>query len=171
MAEEQGHYGSELYVREAKHRNQLEGIRYMFNHDMTVNTYGFNLMGRYESEDLIREIGTIISRTDSSFTNTIAHFTYLGSDHAPFLMEGISTFTPLCRYQPYHTYHTSADTQQYITPEMINSNIRTSAKMIYALANSPVLPAVQLNNEQLRQYLIDNQLQEELVVSGDWIWN
>ncbi|HHV04168.1 MAG: M28 family peptidase [Bacteroidales bacterium] len=171
MAEEQGHYGSELYVREARHRNRLDGIRYMFNHDMTVSTYGFNLMGRYESEDLIRETGMIIGRTDSFFTNVIAHFTYLGSDHAPFLMEGISTFTPLCRYETYHTYHTSADTPQYITPEMINSNVRTSAKMIYALANSPVLPATRLNDEQLRQYLIDNQLQEELVILGDWIWN
>ena len=171
MAEEQGHYGSELYVREARKRNLLEGIRYMFNHDMTVNTYGFNLMGHYESEDFFRQSGALIGRTDSAFTNTIEHVTYMGSDHAPFLMEGISTFTPLCRYQAFHTYHTSADGPQHITPEMINSNIRTSAMMVYALANSPTLPATRMSREQLRTYFIDNQLQEELVISGDWTWN
>ncbi len=171
MAEEQGHYGSELYVKEARKRNLLDGIRYMFNHDMTVNTYGFNLMGHYESEDFFRQAGMLISRTDSAFANTIEHITYMGSDHAPFLMEGISTFTPLCRYQTFHTYHTSEDGPQHITPEMINSNIRSSAMMVYALANALSLPASRMSREQLRTYFIDNQLQEELVISGDWAWD
>jgi Zn-dependent M28 family amino/carboxypeptidase len=171
MAEEAGHYGSELYVREARHNNRLEGIRYMFNLDMTVNTYGFNLMGRYESEDFFRETGATIHRTDSSFSNTIAHFSYLGSDHAPFLFEGIPTFTPLCRYEEYHTYHTSADTQEYITAPMLTDNVRISAMILYALANTPELPATRFTDEQIRQYLIDNQLQEELVISGDWKWD
>ncbi|NLH24272.1 MAG: aminopeptidase, partial [Bacteroidales bacterium] len=51
------------------------------------------------------------------------------------------------------------------------SNIRTSAMMVYALANSPTLPATRMSREQLRTYFIDNQLQEELVISGDWTWN
>jgi len=171
MAEEEGHYGSELYVREARHRNRLQGIRYMFNHDMTVNTYGFNLMGRYESEDLFREMGDLIQMTDSSFSNTIAHFTYLGSDHVPFIFEGISTFTPLCRYQDYHSYHTTADTPDLITPLMLEKNVKISAMILYALANAQELPATLFTGGQTRQYLIDNDLQESLVVSGDWIWD
>ncbi len=171
MAEEEGHYGSELYVREARQRNLLDGIRYMFNHDMTINTYGFNLMGHHESEDFFKKTGALIALTDSAFTDTMEHITYMGSDHAPFLMEGITTFTPLCRYEAFHTYHTNADEPQYINPEMINSNVKASAMMVYALANAPELPASRMSQEQLRTYLIDNQLQEELVISGDWAWD
>lgn len=171
MAEEEGHYGSELYVREARHRNRLQGIRYMFNHDMTINTYGFNLMGRYESEDFFREIGELIQLTDTSFSNTIAHFTHLGSDHAPFIFEGISTFTPLCQYLDFHSYHTTADTPDLITPMMLEKNVKISAMILYALANAQELPATLFTGEQTRQYLIDNDLQESLVVSGDWRWD
>ena len=95
----------------------------------------------------------------------------MGSDHAPFLKEGITTVTPLCRYEAFHTYPTNADEPQYINPEMINSNVKASAMMVYALANAPELPASRMSQEQLRTYLIDNQLQEELVISGDWAWD
>ena len=54
---------------------------------------------------------------------------------------------------------------------MINSNIRSSAMMVYALANALSLPASRMSREQLRTYFIDNQLQEELVISGDWAWD
>jgi len=43
--------------------------------------------------------------------------------------------------------------------------------MVYALASWPALPASHMSREQLRTYFIDNQLQEELVISGDWTWN
>ena len=138
---------------------------------MNINTYGFNLMGHQESEDFFKKTGALIALNDSAFTDTMEHITYMGSDHAPFLMEGITTFTPLCRYEAFHTYHTNADEPQYINPEMINSNVKASAMMVYALANAPELPASRMSQEQLRTYLIDNQLQEELVISGDWAWD
>lgn len=54
---------------------------------------------------------------------------------------------------------------------MLTDNVRISAMILYALANTPELPATRFTDEQIRQYLIDNQLQEELVISGDWKWD
>lgn len=171
MAEEQGHYGSESYIEEARHQNRLDGIRYMFNHDMTVSTYGFNLMCRYESDELFQEMGLLMQKADTSYANSLAHFTYLGSDHAVFIFEGIPTFTPLNRYEPTHTYHTTGDGPDHITSGMLESNVKLSAMMLYILANAETLPANRFTPEQVRQYLIDNNLQEELVISGAWIWD
>ncbi len=171
MAEEQGHYGSESYLEEARHQNRLEGIRYMFNHDMTVNTYGFNFMCRYESDELFKAIGLLMQKADTSFASSIAHFTYLGSDHAGFIFEGIPTFTPLNRYEKTHTYHTTGDVPELVTSAMLESNVKLSAMMLYALANAETLPATRFSPEQVRQYLIENNLQEELVISGAWLWD
>ncbi len=172
MAEEEGHYGAEAYMEEAQRQNTLQGIRYMFNHDMTVNTCGFNLMGRYDSEDFFLEVGAIIRRTDSTFTNRIEHQAYLGSDHAEFIFEGIPTFAPYTDSEDvYGTYHTPADTPEAVTDEMLKSNIRPSAMMVYALANAASLPTERFSDEQVRNYLIENGLQDQLVISGEWVWD
>lgn len=171
-AEEEGHFGSQLYVEEADRLNRLEGIRYMFNHDMTVNTHGVNLMNRYESEDFFKEIGQIIRQVDSTYTVAPAHFTYLSSDHAPFVFQGIPAFTPLCRFDnSFSTYHTRNDEASLITEEGLQSSVRVSAIWLYALASASRLPASRFSPELVRQYLIDNNLQEDLVISGEWIWD
>lgn len=172
MAEEEGEYGSELYVEEAKRQNTLQDIRYMFNHDMSVNTCGFNLMGRYESEEFFLQVGEVIQHTDSTFTNQIQHHAYLGSDHAEFIYEGIPTFDPYTSsYEVYGTYHTPADTPEAVTDDMLKSNIKLSSMILYALSNTANLPAERFSPEQVRNYLIENELQEGLVISGEWVWD
>jgi hypothetical protein len=54
---------------------------------------------------------------------------------------------------------------------MLEKNVKISAMILYALANAQELPATLFTGEQTRQYLIDNDLQESLVVSGDWRWD
>lgn len=170
-AEEEGCYGSKAYVDEIRRQNRLENIRYMMNMDMTINAIGFNLMGRYDSEDFFRHIGSLIATTDTLFHPEPTHELYLSSDHAAFLFEGIPTFTTDNAFGDYSIYHTPADSLGALTPNALRPNVSYAAMMLYALANASELPATAFSSEQVQQYLIDNDLQEALILSGDWIWN
>ena len=42
--------------------------------------------------------------------------------------------------------------------------------MLYALANVEKLPATKMDSETTRQFMIDNNLKEKLMIGGDWRW-
>ena len=42
--------------------------------------------------------------------------------------------------------------------------------MLYALANAEKLPATKMDSETTKQFMIDNDLKEKLIIGGDWSW-
>jgi carboxypeptidase Q len=173
MGEEQGLLGSRAYVDKAVADGSIHAIRYMFNHDMTGNPQGFNAGGRVESEAFFAEIGEMIMAVDSStFKNQNRSGAGLHSDHQPFMLQGISTLSPVGRLDPgiFACYHADCDDFNLINEAHIRDNVRFSGMMLYALADSPELPSYKMSDEETKEFLIRNGLRLKLKIGGDWRW-
>ena len=42
--------------------------------------------------------------------------------------------------------------------------------VLYALADTETLPAKKMDSETTKQFMIDNNLKEPLIIAGDWKW-
>jgi carboxypeptidase Q len=42
--------------------------------------------------------------------------------------------------------------------------------LLYGLSMEDKLPAIKMNSDETRDFLIQNNLKEPLVISGDWKW-
>jgi hypothetical protein len=53
--------------------------------------------------------------------------------------------------------------------EMRNT-VRFGAMLAFGLANAPHIPVVRLTDQQVKQLMLDNNLEEALRIGGDWRW-
>ena len=58
-----------------------------------------------------------------------------------------------------------------IDKDQINNNVRFTAMMLYALANMNELPVKKLNDSETKEFLIKQNLKQELVIGKDWRWD
>lgn len=173
MGEEQGLLGSRHYVEEAVKNGSIEQVRYMFNHDMTGNPVGYNAGGRPETEALLAEIGTMMMGIDSAtFKNANRSGAGLHSDHQPFMLQGISTISPVGQLEPhvFGCYHADCDDFSLVNEVHIRDNVRFSSMLLYALADREELPAYRMSDEETKDFLIRNGLRLKLKIGGDWRW-
>lgn len=42
--------------------------------------------------------------------------------------------------------------------------------ILYAVADAEQLPAAKMDSETTKQFMIDNDLKEPLIIAGDWKW-
>lgn len=172
MGEEQGLLGSKFYVEDAKKSNTLGNIKYVFNFDMSGSTIGFNIGGRKEALSFFKVVGEQIRKTDTVFQNRIGEGAGLHSDHQPFMLEGIPTASSVNNMPSsiYRCYHASCDDISLIKPEWMKDQVRFSAMMIWAMANTTEIPATKLDDAAIKTFLEQAGLKEPLKIAGDWRW-
>lgn len=173
MGEEQGLLGSRSYIEQAKKNNTLNQVAYVFNFDMATAANGFTAGGRKEAEEFFKTAGENIKKIDTSFSNRSgAGRAGLHSDHQPFMLEGIPTAssTGNVRGDIFRCYHADCDRIDLIEKKWMTDQVRFSCMMIYAIANTDKLPATRYTDQQTKQFLLENNLQEPLKIAGDWRW-
>lgn len=172
MGEEQGLLGSKALVKKYKDEGKLDKVQLMMNLDMVNNAKGFNAMGRPELRAFFDEIGKKIKNVDSTFTNTNPNSAGLHSDHQPFMIQGVPVCSPSGSFpvKAYNCYHANCDRFDLIDKKQINNNVRFTAMMLYALANADALPVKKMNDNDTKEFLIKQNLKNELIIGKDWRW-
>jgi len=173
MGEEQGLLGSKAFVRDAKAKNELGEIKYMLNYDMTNDPKGVTT-SRKEMEDLIKGWGTQIAQIDTGYKNLFRAGAGLHSDHQPFMLEGIPTAGGTGGKLPNNSgpfYHSDGDGFHLVDEQELKNTVRYSAMLTYALANTPVIPVGRQTENELKDFLKQNNLELPLKIAGDWRWN
>lgn len=172
MGEEQGLLGSKALVKDLTNENQLNNVRYMMNIDMSGNPIGFNASGRDEMVPIFNQIGEKIQDVDSTYINENANRAGLHSDHQTYMMEGIPVVGIVGNLEPvvYDFYHSNGDDFDLVNEEHLKNTVRYSSMMLYELAEMDSLPAQKLNFEQTKQFLINQDLKEELELGNEWKW-
>lgn len=172
MGEEQGLLGSKYLVGEAIKNNTIDNIKYMMNLDMAGNPIGMNAGGKLDNEAFFKDLGAAIQQQDTIFQNTFSNRSGLHSDHQPFMLEGVpilSVHSNLDR-SIYGCYHSDCDDFDLVNKEHMTNTARFGTMMLYTLANADTLPATKMDSETTKQFMIDNNLKEKLIIGNDWKW-
>ncbi len=172
MGEEQGLLGSKYMVEQAIKNGSIDQIKYMMNLDMSGNPKGMNAGGKLDDENFFTDLGAMIQQQDSIYQNTFSNRSGLHSDHQPFMLEGIpilSVHSNLDR-SIYDCYHADCDDFNLVNKDHITNTSRFGTMILYGLANAEKLPAAKMDSETTKQFMIDNNLKEKLIIGGDWKW-
>lgn len=173
MGEEQGLLGSKAYVQQALRDGSINQIRFMLNFDMTNSPKSF-YASLPKSRPLFETIGHAVKAVDSSFAGNFSARAGLYSDHQPFMLQGIpiggasdGTLSP----EALSCYHADCDVFDLINEQDMKNTIRFSTMLIYGLANADNIPVIRLSDEETKQLMLDNGLEEALRIGGDWRWD
>lgn len=172
MGEEQGLLGSRHMVNEAIKDGSIESIRYMLNFDMTGNPIGISAAGKVTDTAFFKGLGNDLAKVDTIYKNQFSKGGGLHSDNQPFMLEGVPTLGMHSNLDRsiYRCYHADCDGFDLVDETHIRNTVRFGTMVLYAIANAPSLPAIKMDSEETRQFLIDNGLREPLVIAGDWKW-
>jgi Iap family predicted aminopeptidase len=172
MGEEQGLLGSKHLVERYKKSGSLENVKLMMNLDMVNNAQGFNAYGRDELKLFVDEVGEKIKETDAKYGSRNSNRAGLHSDHQSFMMQGVPVISPSGSFpiKAYNCYHANCDNFDLINKEEMNNNVRYTAMMIYALANAKELPVRRFKDNELKDFLIRQELKPSLVLGKEWRW-
>jgi carboxypeptidase Q len=172
MGEEQGLLGSRYMVDEAVNDGSIENVKYMMNCDMSGNPIGINAGGKLEDTTFYKTLGAEIQKIDTLFKNKFTNSSGLHSDHQPFMLQGVpivSMHSNLNR-SIYGCYHSDCDDFNLVNEEHLKTTARFGTMILYGIANADKLPATKMDSETTRQFMIDNNLKEPLILAGDWKW-
>jgi carboxypeptidase Q len=172
MGEEQGLLGSKAMVKKRVESGEMAQTKLMMNLDMVNNTMGFNAMGNDALKAKMDEIGEIIKKIDPKFQNQNRNSAGLHSDHQPFMLRGVPVCSPSGNFpvKAYNCYHANCDRFDLINKDQINNNVRFTAMMLYALANMDELPVQPRSDTETKEFLIKQNLKNELIIGKDWRW-
>ena len=172
MGEGQGLLGSRHLVNEAVKDGSIESIRYMLNFDMTGNPIGISAAGKVTDTTFFKDLGAELAVIDTVYKNQFSRGGGLHSDNQPFMLEGVPTLGMHSNLDRsiYRCYHADCDAFDLVNETHIRNTARFGTMVLYAIANAESLPAIKMNSEETRQFLIDNGLREPLVIAGDWKW-
>jgi len=171
MGEEQGLLGSKYLVEQEMKNGTIDNIKYMFNIDMGGNPIGIDAGGKVDTT-FFKNLGADIQKVDTVFKNKLKHNLSLHSDHQPFMLEGVPTLEVVSNLDKkiYGCYHSDCDAFNLVNEEHIRNTARFGTMILYGLANAEILPAQKMDSETTKQFLIDNNLKEPLVIAGEWKW-
>jgi Zn-dependent M28 family amino/carboxypeptidase len=172
MGEEQGLLGSRYFVERAEEDGSIDRIKFMMNLDMTGNPIGINIGATEIDTTFFKTLNTSINAIDTTFQGSFSSSAELHSDHQPFMLAGvpiISLHSNLDR-SIYKCYHADCDDFNLVNPDHIRNTTRFGTMVLYGVANADTLPAKRLSSDETRQFMIDNGLEENLKMQGDWRW-
>jgi len=171
MGEEEGLLGSKAYVDLYLKKKSLKNIRYMINLDMSNDPKGFSSTAT-EDQLLFEGIGNIAKQIDTAFKNTFSPGFGLHSDHQPFMLRGIPTagVSGHLNKEVLDCYHADCDVFTLVNEKELKNTIRFTAMLLYGLADASSLSAKPLADDQLKQQLIQSNLQAPLKIAGEWRW-
>ena len=172
MGEEQGLFGSRHMVDLAVESSQIEQIKYMFNLDMSGNPKGINAGGKIDDQSFYDQLNDDLNAIDTAFSGGFSNRSGLHSDHQPFMLEGVPILGVKSNLDRsiYGCYHADCDDFNLVNEQHITNTARFGSMMLYALANAEKLPATKMDSETTKQFMIDNDLKEKLIIGGDWRW-
>lgn len=172
MGEEQGLLGSTHMVEEAVKNGSIENIKYMFNIDMGGNPIGVNAGGKLSDTTFFKTMGEEIAAIDTLYKNRFSNRSGLHSDHQPFMLEGVPILSVIGNLDRsiYRCYHADCDDFNLVNKDHITNTARFGTMILFALANADQLPAVKMDSETTKQFMIDNNLEEPLRIAGEWKW-
>jgi Iap family predicted aminopeptidase len=170
MGEEQGLLGSKKYVELSENMN---GVKLMINLDMVNDAHGFNAGGDNNFKDWIEEIGKEIATVDPDYKNMNSNRAGLHSDHESFMLKGIPTCNPSGRLaiKALNCYHANCDRFELINKSDMTNNVKYTSMMALALANVKTFPVKTRGEEENKQFLIDQNLKEQLILGESWPWS
>ncbi|MGK6351790.1 M20/M25/M40 family metallo-hydrolase [Parapedobacter sp. DT-150] len=173
MGEEQGLLGSKAYVQQALREHAIDQIRFMLNFDMTNDPKSYHATLE-ESKGLFEAIGRIASATDTTFKGSFSANAGLYSDHQPFMLQGIPTGgaggSTLSR-EALNCYHADCDVFDLVNEAEMKNTVRFCSMLIYGLADADEIPVNRLSDAEVKQLMLDNNLEEALRLGGDWRWD
>ncbi|QXD23124.1 M28 family peptidase [Opitutia bacterium ISCC 51] len=163
-AEEFGLYGSYAYME--KHKN--DPIRAMINMDMVGDPIGINAMGFDSLIPFLEEFSNQLNAL--SFTRAMDNKPWNGSDHMPFIIQGIPSIT---LYAPINEassrfYHDFGDTFDKVDETTLSKSIAIISLLAYELANDDKLNLPRLTEEETIALLRKAKLENPLRESGYW---
>lgn len=169
MGEEQGLLGSKHYVQQ---KEDMEGVRLMINLDMVNDAHGFNAGGDEAFKNWIEAVGKEIASIDANFKNMNSNRAGLHSDHESFMLKGIPTCNPSGRLaiKAINCYHANCDRFDLINKSEITNNVKYTSMMAFALANAKEFPTKTRTEAENIQFLIDQNLKEQLILGESWPW-
>jgi hypothetical protein len=172
MGEEQGLLGSTWMVKEEVKNGTIENIKYMMNLDMTGNPIGINAGGKIDDSTFFKTIASDLQQLDTVFKGKVTNRSGLHSDHQPFMLEGVPILglNGNLDRSVYRCYHSDCDHFGLVNQEHLVNTVRFGTMVLYSLANAETLPAKKMDSETTKQFMIDNNLKEPLVIAGDWKW-
>lgn len=171
MGEEQGLLGSHALVEAWKTTGELDRVRCMINLDMSGHPRGFNVFSPEPLGSFVNEAQRAMRSLDTTFAASFSQTPGLHSDHQSFMMRGVPTMAPICDLgdHVYHCYHSSCDDVGLVDPEAMTDNVRRVGQVLWALANAETL-APHFTDEQLRDRLKSEGLEEKLRLQNEWRW-
>jgi Zn-dependent M28 family amino/carboxypeptidase len=172
MGEEQGLLGSKEMVKMLAAKDELSNVAYMLNIDMSGNPRGFNATGREEMLSIFDEIGVKMQAVDSTYENSNANSAGLHSDHQSFMMEGVPVVGLVGNLdrKVYSYYHSNGDDFSLVNEEHLRNTVRFGGMFLWELVNLEEIPAQKSNFEQTKEFLIKQNLKEELELGNEWKW-
>jgi carboxypeptidase Q len=57
-----------------------------------------------------------------------------------------------------------------VKKDHITNTARFGTLILYGLADAETLPAIKMDSETTKEFMIDNNLKEKLIIGGDWKW-
>lgn len=162
-AEELGLWGSRAYVGE----HDPDSVHVMVNLDMAGRPIQLNAMG-------FSELVPVLERAESdlgnwSFEKPVTSKTWLGSDHHPFILNGVPsvTFNAPINDDAVKFYHDFGDTFDKIDRQMLTEGTAVYTLVVLELANDTTeLP--HYTREQAAQLFRDAGLEERMRASEAW---
>ncbi|AWW00110.1 M20/M25/M40 family metallo-hydrolase [Arcticibacterium luteifluviistationis] len=172
MGEEQGLLGSKSYIEKAEKDGSIANVSLMMNLDMINNAHGFNAFGNEKLNKIFNSIGDEIQSIDKAYLNKNRNAAGLHSDHQAFMVKGIPVCSPVGKLSKaaLNCYHADCDSMELIDKKELDNNVKYTAMMLYALANSNSLPK-RKTSEETRDYLIAQNLKNELILGEEWLWD
>jgi Zn-dependent M28 family amino/carboxypeptidase len=148
--EEQSDLGSRAYV--AQHKQELDGIRAMFNSDAGVQPpIGFKLYGRTDLEATTRKLISPLAPLGAERVFTDADF---DSDEESFMVVGVPAYSLAVEPEDYYArHHTIIDTFERVDPRMLSLHTAVLAAVGYTFANSEERPGRRLTSAEVKELL------------------
>lgn len=170
MGDEQYLYGSRAYVKMLKDSNLLKNVKAYINLDNSGNPVGFYTTSD-DMKSVLDSLGRIFSKIDNTFKNINKVAMSTGSDHQPFMIEGIPVCNAISRLhlKHYDCYHSDCDNIDIINKEDIINQVRFTTMLLYCFANMKNLPP-QLSSDQTKAMMVKLKLKESLIFMDDWHW-
>ena len=163
-AEEWGLWGSRDYVR----RHDMDGVRAMLNLDMVGRPVALNAMGFAE---LVPLLGTFAAGLGGwALKPEVANKTWLGSDHHPFVLEGVPsiTFNAPIDAERVRYYHDFADTFDKVDAESLGRSTATAALLAYELANDTQSGLRRYSRDETAGLFRAAGLEAQMRKTGQW---
>ncbi|WP_456405451.1 M28 family peptidase [Caldithrix abyssi] len=162
--EELGLWGSKKYME----KHGKEPIAAMVNMDMTGRPTGFNAMG---FDDFLPFFEALVENLQG-YNLTVGAISrpWTNSDHMPFMMQGIPTFTLTAHLDKDQGrfYHSFGDTFDKVRSDYLSQAAGVISIMVVELANRPQLPFQKLDKEAVTRMLKKFNLDEILKRQKEW---